>query len=186
MNTKSKKFTKKGIIPVFLIILLTIAIQFTDYWDFKNDSKINQEKSYELFSNIAAFFPEKPKVNYLIYQNDTFLGYTVKKEEIEYTIWNLNKFYPDTLMLENWSVDFLFNQGLTNIIINWTPTHPNAILENHSEDSINMITFKDKLLLDSVNQLYYARFSYPTNPLSDSIYQKMGNQYFNSIKIDSK
>ena len=107
-------------------------------------------------------------------------------KEIEFTIWNLNEVYPDTLMLENWSVDFLFNQGLTNIIINWSPSHPNSILENHAEDSINMITFNDKLLLDSLNQLYYTRFSYPTSPLSDSIYQKMGIQFFNSIKIDSK
>ncbi|RAI89987.1 hypothetical protein [Algoriphagus yeomjeoni] len=156
------------------------------YWECKIDSMLNQEESYELFNNVSAFFPEKPKANYLLYDHDTFLGYTVKKKKIEFIIWNLNEVYLDTLMLENWSVDFLFNQGLTNIIINWTPNHPNAILENHSEDSINMMTFKDKLLLDSVNQLYYARFSYPANPLSDSIYQKMGNQFFNSIKIDSK
>ena len=157
-----------------------------DYWEYKIDSTFNQDESYELFDDVSAFFPEKPSLNYLIYQKDTFLGYSLKKKEIEFTIWNLNEVNPDTLMLENWSVDFLFNQGLTNIIINWSPSHPNSILENHSEDSINMITFKDKLLLDKGNQLYYTRFKYPTNPLSDNIYQKMGNQFFNSIKIDSK
>ncbi|MFT6893530.1 MAG: hypothetical protein ACJAWX_001134 [Algoriphagus sp.] len=156
-----------------------------NYWEYKIDSMFNQDESYELFNNVLAFFPEKPSVNYLIYHNDTFLGYSLKKKEIEFTLWDLKETYLDTLMIENWSVNFLGNQGLTNIIINYTSSHPNAILENHSEDSLTMKIFKDKLLIDKNNRLYYARYSYPNNSLSDSIYQKMGNQYFNSIKIDS-
>ncbi|WP_339868554.1 hypothetical protein [uncultured Algoriphagus sp.] len=157
-----------------------------DYWEYKIDSMFNLGKSYDFFNNVSVFFPEKPKVNYLLYDQDTFLGYTVKKKEIEFTIWNLNEVYLDTLLLENWSVDFLFNQGLTNIIINYNSSFPNLFLDNHSEDSLTMKIFKDKLLIDKNNQLYYARYSYPNNPLTDSIYLKMGNQYFNSIKIDSK
>ncbi|GAA0878506.1 hypothetical protein GCM10009119_14740 [Algoriphagus jejuensis] len=157
-----------------------------NYWEYKIDSLYNNGAHYQVFDGVSAFFPTEPRNHTIITLDDTISGKKNIRNDLEFHIWNLKRVKIDSAERFNYFVYIISWEDLKDIFVNIESPSSNLIMSGYSKNSINSKNVFDRLFFSKDSNYYFARYSFPLHDLKDSTYLKIGDQFFNSIKFDSK
>lgn len=156
-----------------------------DYWEYKIDSMLNKSIDYQLFQDtqhIEVYFPDKPRNLVVSIDDERFNGYLLEKYGVKFSIVDLKFISEDKAAHESGFIEILFAEERSNIIVNRDLSHPKAIFESYSQDTVENKVILDKLLLGK-NTTYWLRHEYPIVGEHEETYKRMADQFFNSFKV---
>ncbi|WP_245545526.1 hypothetical protein [Mariniradius saccharolyticus] len=155
------------------------------YWEYKIDSMLNKSIDYQLFQdtqNIEVYFPDKPRNLVVSIDDERFNGYLLEKYGVKFSIVDLKFISEDKAAHESDFIEILFAEERSKIIVNRDLSHPNAIFESYSQDTVEKKVILDKLLLGK-NTTYWLRHEYPIVGEHEETYKRMADQFFISFKV---
>lgn len=158
-----------------------------DYWEYKIDSMLSKFENYETYPQsdyIRVFFPQKPKQFVLELDGEFLNGYKLEEYSSKFWIVDLEFKEIDSLNFENYWVYLLFQQGLSDILVDYNLTHERSILEVYSKDTVEKMNIMDKFFKGN-NSIYLLRNAYPYGE-NEKVYKVMSDQFFNSFRLDEK
>ncbi|WP_439490625.1 hypothetical protein [Algoriphagus sp.] len=158
---------------------------FQRMWEYKIDSMLNETEDYPLFQengNIEVFFPDKPQVLLYSIEDEKFTGNILEKYDALFWILDMNFSSTDTSTIESYAVSILAANGMSDILVHRDSLKGNVIFDSKSKDTLKNEIVVDKWFLGN-NTTYWLRNIHPIGEENEEIYQRMGNQFFNSFKV---
>lgn len=154
-------------------------------WEYQIDSLLNSQEEYPLsFENekVNIYFPSKPKVYVINIEDEKHIGNILAKYDATFSAVDLDFFITDTLLVESYILNIIFSMGQTDILVNRSFPNEKAIFRSFSKDTIKNEIVLNRLFLGK-KSTYWLTFRYPMGEENKEIYQEMGEQFFNSLKV---